>query len=85
MAAPTSLCTSLDELCGIPEEHHGHFVLGFAGFCQITMRKADGWRSLNERPSDQTVDLAAPRHAEDRVKLNSNINRDGTVRQNASH
>jgi hypothetical protein len=26
---------------------------------QITMRKADGWRSLNERPSDQTIDLAA--------------------------
>jgi hypothetical protein len=52
---------------------------------QITMRKADGWRSLNERPSDQTVDLAAPRHAGDRAKLNSNINRDGTVRQNASH
>jgi transposase-like protein len=26
---------------------------------QITMRKVDGWRSLNERPSDQTVDLAA--------------------------
>jgi hypothetical protein len=27
--------------------------------CQITMRKVDGWRSLNERPSDQTIDLAA--------------------------
>ncbi len=26
---------------------------------QITMRKVDGWRSLNERPSDQTIDLAA--------------------------
>jgi len=23
------------------------------------MRKVDGWRSLNERPSDQTIDLAA--------------------------
>lgn len=26
---------------------------------QITMRKVDGWRSLNEPPSDQTIDLAA--------------------------
>jgi transposase-like protein len=26
---------------------------------QITMRKVDGWRSLNEMPSDQTIDLAA--------------------------
>jgi len=26
---------------------------------QITMRKVDGWRSLNERPSDHTIDLAA--------------------------
>ena len=26
---------------------------------QITMRKVDGWRSLNERPSDQKIDLAA--------------------------
>jgi putative transposase len=26
---------------------------------QITMRKVDGWRSLNDRPSDQTIDLAA--------------------------
>ena len=26
---------------------------------QITMRKVDGWRSLNESPSDQTIDLAA--------------------------
>src|ERR1700726_803012 len=26
---------------------------------QITMRKVDGWRSLNERPSDQMIDLAA--------------------------
>jgi putative transposase len=26
---------------------------------QITMRKVDGWRSLNERPSDQTIDLAS--------------------------
>jgi transposase-like protein len=26
---------------------------------QITMRKVDGWRSLNERPSNQTIDLAA--------------------------
>ncbi len=26
---------------------------------QITMRKVDGWRSFNERPSDQTIDLAA--------------------------
>jgi putative transposase len=26
---------------------------------QITMRKVDGWRSLNERPSDQPIDLAA--------------------------
>jgi transposase-like protein len=26
---------------------------------QITMRKVDGWRSLNEKPSDQTIDLAA--------------------------
>jgi len=26
---------------------------------QITMRKVDGWRSQNERPSDQTIDLAA--------------------------
>ena len=26
---------------------------------QITMRKVDGWRSLDERPSDQTIDLAA--------------------------
>jgi putative transposase len=26
---------------------------------QITMRKVDGWRSLNETPSDQTIDLAA--------------------------
>jgi putative transposase len=25
----------------------------------ITMRKVDGWQSLNERPSDQTIDLAA--------------------------
>ena len=26
---------------------------------QITMRKVDGWRSLNEKPSDQAIDLAA--------------------------
>ncbi len=26
---------------------------------QITMRKVDGWRSRNETPSDQTIDLAA--------------------------
>ena len=26
---------------------------------QITMRKIDGWQSLSERPSDQTIDLAA--------------------------
>src|ERR1700682_5116821 len=26
---------------------------------QITMRKVDGWRSLNETPSNQTIDLAA--------------------------
>jgi len=26
---------------------------------QITMRKVDGWQSLDERPSDQTIDLAA--------------------------
>jgi putative transposase len=26
---------------------------------QITMRKVDGWQSLNERPSDQIIDLAA--------------------------
>ena len=26
---------------------------------QITMRKVDGWRSLNEKPSDQPIDLAA--------------------------
>ena len=26
---------------------------------QITMRKVDGWRSLNERPTNQTIDLAA--------------------------
>jgi hypothetical protein len=26
---------------------------------QITMRKVDGWRSLNETPFDQTIDLAA--------------------------
>ena len=26
---------------------------------QITMRKVDGWRSLNDKPSDQTIDLAA--------------------------
>jgi len=26
---------------------------------QITMRKLDGWQSLDERPSDQTIDLAA--------------------------
>jgi putative transposase len=26
---------------------------------QITMRKVDSWRSLNERPSDQKIDLAA--------------------------
>jgi putative transposase len=26
---------------------------------QITMCKVDGWRSLNERPSDQTIDLVA--------------------------
>ncbi len=26
---------------------------------QITMRKVDGWRSLNESPSDQRIDLAA--------------------------
>ena len=26
---------------------------------QITMRKVDGWRSLNDRPSDQSIDLAA--------------------------
>jgi transposase-like protein len=25
---------------------------------QITMCKVDGWRSLNERPSDHTIDLA---------------------------
>ena len=26
---------------------------------QIVMRKVDGWRSLAERPADQTIDLAA--------------------------
>ena len=26
---------------------------------QITMRKVDGWQSLNEKPSDQIIDLAA--------------------------
>jgi putative transposase len=26
---------------------------------QITMRKVDGWQSLNEKPSDQMIDLAA--------------------------
>jgi len=26
---------------------------------QITMRKVDGWRSLNKSPFDQTIDLAA--------------------------
>jgi putative transposase len=26
---------------------------------QITMRKVDGWQSLNEKPSDQLIDLAA--------------------------
>lgn len=26
---------------------------------QITMRKVDGWRSLNDKPSDQTIDVAA--------------------------
>ena len=26
---------------------------------QITMRKVDGWRSLADKPSDQTIDLAA--------------------------
>ncbi len=26
---------------------------------QITMCKLDGWRSLNERPSNQTIDLTA--------------------------
>jgi transposase-like protein len=26
---------------------------------QITMRKVDGWRTLNDKPSDQTIDLAA--------------------------
>jgi len=26
---------------------------------QITMRKVDGWRSLTDKPSDQTIDLAA--------------------------
>src|ERR1700737_1838453 len=26
---------------------------------QITMRKVDGWRSLNDTPSNQTIDLAA--------------------------
>jgi len=25
---------------------------------QITLRKADGWQSLGEKPSDQTIDLA---------------------------
>jgi putative transposase len=26
---------------------------------QITMRTVDGWRSLNQRPTNQTIDLAA--------------------------
>jgi hypothetical protein len=26
---------------------------------QITMRKVDGWQSLNEKPSNQTIDFAA--------------------------
>jgi putative transposase len=26
---------------------------------QITMRKADGWQSLAEKPCDQIIDLAA--------------------------
>jgi hypothetical protein len=34
-------------------------VLGFAGFSPDHMRKVDGWRSLNETPSDQMIDLAA--------------------------
>ncbi len=27
---------------------------------QITMRKVDGWQTLNEKPSDPAIDLAAP-------------------------
>ena len=34
-------------------------VLGPTGFCQMTMRKVDGWQSLAEKPSDQIIDLAA--------------------------
>jgi putative transposase len=26
---------------------------------QNTMRKVDGWQSLDERPTDQTIDLVA--------------------------
>jgi hypothetical protein len=26
---------------------------------QITMRKVDGWQTLAEKPSDETIDLAA--------------------------
>jgi putative transposase len=26
---------------------------------QITMRKVDGWQTLNEKPSDPRIDLAA--------------------------
>jgi len=27
--------------------------------CQIAMRKVDGWQSLEEKPDDQIIDLAA--------------------------
>jgi transposase len=37
--------------------HHGRRSLLASG--QITMRRVDGWQSLNEKPSDQIIDLAA--------------------------
>jgi hypothetical protein len=40
-------------------KHQGYLRADSFSSSQITMRKVDGWRSLNERPSDQTIDLAA--------------------------
>jgi transposase len=54
--------SGFDQLVG--DRSKGAVKIGVLGVAlrsrlQITMRKVDSRRSLNERPSDQTIDLAA--------------------------
>ncbi len=37
----------------------GHVVLGLDGSGQITVRRVDGWQTLDQVPSDSPLDLAA--------------------------